>query len=165
LLNIANVLKVPVNLVEMQIEKIIKTSEEQKKELSRMRGEVFNFQSIDLVKNEVRKIAGINVLSHKIEAADSRDLRNYGDRLMDKLKKGVIVLGSIIDNKPFLICMVADSEVKKGLHAGKIIKKLTEIVDGSGGGRANLAQGGGKNKEKLEESLAQVEEIIRENTK
>lgn len=165
LLNIANVLKVPVNLVEMQIEKIIKTSEEQKKELSRMRGEVFNFQSVDLVKNEVRKIAGINVLSHKIEAADSRDLRNYGDRLMDKLKKGVIVLGSIIDNKPFLICMVADSEVKKGLHAGKIIKKLTEIVDGSGGGRANLAQGGGKNKEKLEESLAQVEEIIRENTK
>ncbi|MCK5533517.1 alanine--tRNA ligase [bacterium] len=165
LLSIVNILKVPSDMLNVQVEKIVKRNEHLKKELSRMKGEIFNFKALDLIKNKVKKISGINVLSYKMEAEDSKELRNYGDKLKHELKKGIIVLGSIIDDKPFLICVVTDSEVKKGLHAGKIIKKLTTIVDGAGVGKADLAQGGGKNKEKLEEALKQVEIIIKEIVK
>ena len=159
--SVIDILKVQPNLVKAQLEKIVQGNKKLKEELSQMKGKIFDFQVNDLLRSEVKKTCGITILSHEVSATDVKELRNFGDKLKDKLKEGIIVLGSIIGKKPFLVCMITDNLVeKKGLHAGKLIKKLAEIIKGTGGGRANLAQGGGSESGKLKEALVQVGKIV-----
>ncbi len=73
----------------------------------------------------------------------------------------MVVLGTVIDDKPALIAAVTDDLVKKGLKAGDLIKEVAAVVGGSGGGRPNLAQAGGSDPDKLDEALAIVEDWVR----
>ena len=83
------------------------------------------------------------------------------DILRDRLAPAVIVLGSTCADKPVFICAVAPELVAAGYHAGNIIKKLSEIAGGGGGGRPNLAQGGGRDVTKLAAALEAVNGFIR----
>jgi alanyl-tRNA synthetase len=72
----------------------------------------------------------------------------------------VIVLGSIMDNRPHLVAAVTDDLVKRGLDAGKLVKAAAKIVGGGGGGKPTLAQAGGKDPSRLAEALAQVKPAV-----
>jgi alanyl-tRNA synthetase len=82
------------------------------------------------------------------------------DLLRDKLKSAVVVLGTIYEGKPAFIAAVTPDLVKKGYHAGEIIKKVAKVAGGGGGGKASLAQGGGKDRDKLDEALRLVRSLI-----
>ena len=92
-------------------------------------------------------------------------LREMADWFRSKVKSGVLVLGSVVDNKPQLLVVVTDDLTKKGLHAGNLIKEVAAIVGGGGGGRPNMAQAGGKDVNKLPDALKKARELIAQNYK
>jgi alanyl-tRNA synthetase len=88
-------------------------------------------------------------------------LRETADFLRDKLGSAVVVLGAVIDDRPIFIATVTPDLVKKGYNAGDIIKEVSRVAGGGGGGKANFAQAGGKDKERLDEALRLVKSLIK----
>ncbi|MHC2994405.1 MAG: alanine--tRNA ligase [Candidatus Atribacteria bacterium] len=108
-----------------------------------------------------REIKGINIISIKVDALDKNDLRNWGDLIKEKIKSGVIVLGTELNqNKVELLAMVTDDLLSKGFDAGNIIKAIAPIVNGKGGGKKTMAQAGGSKTDKLNQALDKVYELI-----
>ena len=87
-------------------------------------------------------------------------LRELGDQLKEKLGEGVVVLASDCDGKVNLIAMVTDDVMKKGAHAGNLIKGIAALVGGGGSGRPNMAQAGGKNPAGIADAIAKVAEVL-----
>jgi alanyl-tRNA synthetase len=107
----------------------------------------------------LQKIKGIDVLAAPVEASDVKALRDFGDKLRDRVRSGIILLGSRVEGKAMLLCLVT-KDLTDRYHAGNIIKAIAPIVGGSGGGRPELAQAGGPQPERLEEALAKLSEIL-----
>lgn len=112
------------------------------------------------VMNEVKEIKGVKVLATSVEGVNMNELRNLGDQLKENLKDGVVVLASAIDGKVNLLAMATESAIKRGAHAGNLIKEIAGIVGGGGGGRPNMAQAGGKNPEKIKAAVQQVTTVL-----
>ena len=102
------------------------------------------------------EIGGVRVLAASLPDADRDTLRQMADRFRQKYTSGVAVLAAVIDDKPALVAAVTDDLVKKGLKAGELVNLVAEPLGGSGGGRPNMAQAGGKDASKLGEALALV---------
>jgi len=108
----------------------------------------------------VVKVGEISVLCAKVNAPNMEALRNIVDELKTKLPASIIVLGAAADDKVNLAAAVSADLVKKGFHAGKIIKEAAQHCGGNGGGRPDMAQAGGKDIEKLEEALKLAQEVV-----
>ena len=94
-------------------------------------------------------------------ALDSpKTLREMGDKIRDKLGSGVVVLGGVFQDKATLLAIVT-KDLTAQLKAGTIIKDVSKLVGGSGGGRPDMAQAGGPNYDKLDDALAAVDDIIK----
>lgn len=117
------------------------------------------------VMDQVVEVKGIKLLAAKVPDVDMNGLRNLGDQLKDKMGEGVIVLVSVIDGKVNLITMATDGAMKKGAHAGNLIKELAAFVGGGGGGRPNMAQAGGKNPAGVDELIAKANSILENQIK
>ncbi len=90
------------------------------------------------------------------------ELKRLGDTLRERLGSGVGVLGSVIEGKVALVCVVTDDLIKTTpLQAGKIVGAIAKRVDGGGGGRAHLATAGGKDVGKLDGALKEVGEVVK----
>ncbi|PKN83992.1 MAG: alanine--tRNA ligase, partial [Chloroflexi bacterium HGW-Chloroflexi-7] len=120
-----------------------------------------------LVKTEFSKqltgtklIKNVPVLSILLNDADNDTLRSMTDAFREKFPSGVVALGSVVNDKPTIICAVTEDLVKRGLNAGDIVKAIAPIIGGSGGGRPVLAQAGGKDASKLSEALDQVAPFV-----
>jgi len=85
-----------------------------------------------------------------------------GDLLKENLKSAVIVLATVYGDKPYFMATITPDLVARGLHSGKLVKKVSEIAGGSGGGKAEMAQAGAKFKEKIGEALQAVPEFVEE---
>ena len=112
------------------------------------------------VMNQVTEVCGVKLLAAKVDGVDMNKLRELGDSLREKLGDGVIVLASAVNGKVNLIAMVSDGAMKKGAHAGSLIKGIAALVGGGGGGRPNMAQAGGKNPAGIEDALAKAKEVL-----
>jgi alanyl-tRNA synthetase len=126
-----------------------------RKQISRLRqklAELEFFRHLD----DVPQVDGIPVLAIIIPDANEETLRLMADRFRQRYPTGVAVLASIQKDRPLLIAAVTEDLVRRGLHAGKLIKDVANIVGGGGGGRPTLAQAGGKDPEKLDQALAIV---------
>ena len=134
------------------------------RELDQVRIEVAN-QAFKQKMDDVREISGVPVLSALIPNADVDALRSLADQFRQKHPSGVVVLGTVINEKPSLIAAVTPDLISRGLKAGDLIKRVALVVGGGGGGRPDMAQAGGKDPAKLPEALAQVESYIQENLK
>ena len=89
-------------------------------------------------------------------------LRDLGDQLKAKLGEGVVVLISELEGKVSMVSMATDAAMKKGAHAGNLIKGIAAKVGGGGGGRPNMAQAGGKNPAGIEDAISQAEEVLKD---
>ncbi len=103
---------------------------------------------------------GVAFVAARVEAPGMEKLREMGDWLRDKLGSGVIVLGTVLNDKPQLLAMVTPDLVKSGYHAGNLVKGLAQIVGGGGGGRPDVAQAGGRDVSKLDDALQQVGPLL-----
>lgn len=102
--------------------------------------------------DDARDVAGVKVLAREASGLDSAGMRQLSDTLLDRIKSGVVVLGRSSDGKVSLIVRTSPDLIGR-VPAGKIIKELAPIVGGKGGGKADMAEGGGAQPEKLSEAL------------
>ncbi|MBN2516561.1 MAG: alanine--tRNA ligase [Deltaproteobacteria bacterium] len=147
----------PMELSE-RVEKLLQNQRELEKEIEALKGKLASRDSADLL-DKVREIGGVKTLATIVDAPDVKSLRDFGDKVRDKLKSGIILLGSKVEGKAMLLCMVTKDLTSK-YNAGNIVKEVAPVVGGKGGGRSDMAQAGGPNPEKLEEALQKLEEII-----
>ena len=108
---------------------------------------------------QAQDIAGVKVLAAKVTITDARVLREFGDKLRDRLASGIILLGSHAGDRALLLCMVT-KDLSDRFHAGNIVRELAPVVGGKGGGRPDMAQAGGTQPENMDLLLAKFEELI-----
>ena len=109
--------------------------------------------------SDAQTIREVKVLTSDVDDLDKGGLRNLADELRAKLEKGVVVLASSDGVKVTLVAAVTSNLVPQ-LHAGKIVKEISTIVGGSGGGRPEMAEAGGKDPSKIGEALRAVRAIV-----
>ncbi len=112
------------------------------------------------VSGQVREIAGVKFIASKMEGVDANGLRELGDSLKEKLGEGVVVLASVNDGKVQLMATVTDAVMKKGGHAGNLIKGIAKLVGGGGGGRPNMAMAGGKDASGVDAALEEAQKVL-----
>jgi alanyl-tRNA synthetase len=106
--------------------------------------------------DSVARVADVPILATTLPGADADTLRQMTDRFRQRYPSGVVVLASVIDDRPILIAAVTEDLVKRGLHAGELVKAISQPLGGSGGGRPTLAQAGGKDASQLPKALSGV---------
>jgi alanyl-tRNA synthetase len=89
-------------------------------------------------------------------------LRKVSDLLKQKIKSGVIILGTTLDNQANILVAVTDDLIQKNIKANDIVQKISPLISGSGGGRPQLAQAGGKDVLKLNEAITQAVNLAKE---
>ena len=112
------------------------------------------------VNDRIKEIGGMKYLGVSVKDVDGNGLRDLGDQLKTKIGEGVVVLISEVNGKVNLVAMATDGAVKKGAHAGNLIKAAAKEVGGGGGGRPNMAQAGGKNPAGIAKALQAAEETV-----
>ena len=157
----SHLLRTPVSEISSRIETLIKNHKELEKQVKKSKSKQIMTNIDDFVKKAIT-IDNVKLISAPLKNMGHEALRDFADALKTKLGSAVIALGSVKDNKVCLVTAVTSDLISKGLHAGKIIKEIAQITGGSGGGRPDMAQAGGKDASKLDQALKQVPEIIRE---
>ncbi|MGQ9812613.1 MAG: alanine--tRNA ligase [Dissulfurimicrobium sp.] len=114
---------------------------------------------LDAETDGLRVIKGINVVAKEVSAQDPRMLREMADRVRDNLGSGVAALGSKNGDKAFLIVVVT-KDLTDHIKAENIIGRMAQIVGGKGGGRPDMAQAGGPDKDKLSEALNAIYDLV-----
>ena len=155
----AAALKTSPNELPAKIEQTVGELRAMTKKVEKLNGKVASLQMVDLL-NVARDVKGVNVIATKLEDASAETLRTMGDNIKEKAPNMVAVLSAVNDGKVNLLCVCGAEAVKKGAHAGKIIKEVAKMVGGGGGGRPDSATAGGKQPEKLEETLEAVNNIV-----
>ena len=117
------------------------------------------------VMDQVVEVNGVKLLATKVSGIDMNGLRELGDQLKAKIAEGVVVLMSDLDGKVNMVAMATDGAMKKGAHAGNLIKGIAALVGGGGGGRPNMAQAGGKNPAGIDEAIKKSAEVLKEQIK
>ena len=112
--------------------------------------------------NQVKEVAGVKLLASELDGVDMNGLRDLGDQLKEKLGEGVVVLASENGGKVSLMVTATEGAMKKGAHAGNLIKAIAGCVGGGGGGRPNMAQAGGKNPAGIAEALEKAAAVLGE---
>jgi len=158
LMGIAHLLKSNDLKVYRKVERLQMLQRELEREIESLKGKISASKSITII-DKARDIAGIKVIAERIDDADMKDLRMFADSLRERLKSGVLVLGSSKDGKVSFIAMVT-KDLTNRLDAGRIIKEVAAIAGGTGGGKAEMAEAGGKDPLKLDDALKRVYEII-----
>jgi alanyl-tRNA synthetase len=146
-----------------RLTKVLKRTRDLEKEVSALKGRLTAVQAGDLLE-QVRQVDGVAVLALEVEAGDPKGLREFAAKLSNRLKSGIVVLGSRADDKALLIALVS-KDLTARFHAGEIIRELAPLVGGSGGGRADMAQAGGPDQEKLGEAIQQAYELVARKVK
>lgn len=112
------------------------------------------------ITDRMQQVGDLSFLAVAVPDVDMNGLRDLGDDLKAKMGEGVVVLASAKDGKVSLIAMATDGAVKKGAHAGNLIKGIAGLVGGGGGGRPNMAQAGGKKPDGIDAALAEAKTVL-----
>ena len=155
---LANQLNVGEDALLSTVEKLSQTAKQLEKELETQKRKGALSQ-LDELANRVQLIKGVKVLAAEVESVDRDGLRQLVDSLRQKLGSGVIALGMPDDGKVALIVAVTKDLTAK-VHAGKLIQALAKQVGGSGGGRPDLAEAGGKDTSALNSTLRSIPSLL-----
>ena len=111
--------------------------------------------------DEPADVDGVPVVAGRVEVESADALRRAGDEVREKLGSGVIVLGALAAERPIFVAMVTDDLVARGLHAGNIVRDVAKLAGGGGGGKAEMAQAGGKDAGQIDTALATTADLVR----
>ncbi|MGH7780323.1 MAG: alanine--tRNA ligase, partial [Candidatus Binataceae bacterium] len=109
----------------------------------------------------VREIKGVKIVTRRADGTDPRAMREMADRMRQKYPSAVIALGSDTGDGKVALLVAVTPDLTSRVKAGDVIKQIAPIVGGTGGGRPDLAQAGGRDATRLDEALAKVAELIR----
>ncbi|OGO43066.1 MAG: alanine--tRNA ligase [Chloroflexi bacterium RBG_16_60_22] len=133
--------------------------DKERKQVRRLEREISHRRADDLLARE-ETVKGIKVIASAVPSSSIEALREMSDRLRDGMKSGIVVLGSVYNDRPIFVAAVTPDLVARGYHAGDIVKKVSQVTGGGGGGKAGFAQAGGRDKGKLDEALGLVKSLI-----
>jgi alanyl-tRNA synthetase len=145
--------------IAARVAKLQAEQRDQQKEIETLRRKLASGGGRDLA-SEVREVGGVRVLATRVDGADAKALREVADQQRDKLRSGVIVLAGVEGDKIALVSMVTPDLVAR-FNAGKIVGEVAKAVGGKGGGRPDMAQGGGSEPRHLDAALARVFDLVR----
>jgi alanyl-tRNA synthetase len=149
---------------ESVIEKVQQTVDRNRqleKEVDALKAKLASSAGTDLASTAV-DVGGLKVVASELEGADRKALMETADQLKNKLGEGVVVLASVEDGKVTLVAGVTKSATGR-IKARDLMKHLAAQVDGKGGGRPDMAQGGGNDPSRLEDALASVAAWVEKN--
>ncbi len=146
--------------LESRVDELLGRARELARELASARAELAAAGATDLAASAV-DVDGVHVLASRAQADTIEALRTQIEALRAAVPTGVLVLGAVIDGNPRVIASVSDDLVAGGLNAGKLVKALAERLGGGGGGRANMAEAGGRDAAGLDGALADVAALVR----
>lgn len=152
-------LNAPVGDVEARVESLLTENRALSRELEQAQRQLARDQ-FEVLLGQVRQVNGANVLAAQVQVGGAEELREMADWFRDKVGSGAAVLATVSDGKPVIVATVTDDLIRRGLKAGDLAREVASIVGGSGGGRPNLAQAGGRDAEKLPEALAAVTSLV-----
>jgi alanyl-tRNA synthetase len=155
---VADMLNVREEDVVAALERQLDTARQLEKQVETLKRKATG-STADTLVEEAKTVKGVRVLAAKVTGFDPESLRQLVDSLRQKLGSGVVVLASEDDGKVALITGVTKDLTQK-LHAGKIIQELAKLVGGSGGGRPDLAQAGGKDTSGIQKALDRVYPLL-----
>jgi alanyl-tRNA synthetase len=98
-------------------------------------------------------VKDVPVLAAELPGADADTLRQMTDRFRQRHQSGVVVLASAVEERPIVVASVTEDLVKRGLHAGELVRAVAQVLGGGGGGRPTLAQAGGKDASRIPQAL------------
>lgn len=157
--NIAQMVKGSFDDVEEKVDQLSNEVKELNKEMEKMKQKAASMVLKDIEKN-LEVMGDLNVITGQVKNIEPNYLRDLADQLSNKYEPAVVILASVIQEKIHLIAMVDDLGIKKGIKAGNLIKEVTKITGGGGGGRPNMAQGSGNDAHKIEEAFKSIKKNI-----
>ena len=141
-----------------KVAQLIKQQKELEKQIASFQKQLASNQGDDLI-NQAQEINGVKLLASVVDGVSGKDLRDIADKLKDKLGSAVIVLAAVNDGKVSLVSGVTKDLTNK-YQAGKILNHVAQQVGGKGGGRPDMAQGGGTDPSKLDVALTSVKALL-----
>lgn len=163
---VSNLLKTPKAGLSDRIQQLLQEQRELEQQVQQLKSQNA-LSNIDTMVDGVTIVDdNIKVVATRLEKTDRDSLRQMVDELKTRLKSGVVALVSVSgDDAAFIVGVTSDLVKDRGLNAGKLIQEITQIADGRGGGRPELAQGGAKNLDKVDEAIAATTTIIENQLK
>ncbi len=146
--------------IEDKLNVLLNENNELKKEVSKQK-EKMTLLKADELSSKTEEINGLNVLLIKDNSLTSSNIKNFAETLKNKVKDSVVFISSNNENKLTFACALSKTAVDKGLNAGKLIKLAASLSEGNGGGRNDLAQGGGKDVSKEDLVISNIKEEIK----
>ncbi|MBN1621419.1 MAG: alanine--tRNA ligase [Endomicrobiales bacterium] len=154
-------LKGSVSDLPERIDKIVTKQKEMEKEIRQLKSAVATGGGKSDILNDLKEVNGVKVLATKLSSIDIKSLRNVVDEMRTKLGSGIVILATDEDEKLSFVVSITGDLVKSGYNAGKIAKNIAAQVGGSGGGKPDFAQGGGKEVSKFSNIIKNLSEIIK----
>jgi len=142
-----------------RVEKLAGSARELEREIQRLQGRLAA-GSVDSLVQQAKEYDGIRVVTARVDLRDAKAMRELGDRLRERLKSGVVVLVSGEGDRVTWVTMVTKDLTSK-LHAGHLARELAMATGGSGGGRPDMAEAGGKDPSRIPEALAKLPYLVR----
>ncbi|MBM7855023.1 alanyl-tRNA synthetase [Desulfohalotomaculum tongense] len=161
---IAGIVKASPHEAVKKVQSLQNRIKELEHELETLRNKLSKQEAAGIVE-QAREINNIKVLAAVVDAQNMDGLRSMVDMLRDKLGSGMVVLGADTGGKASLVAAATKDVVKQGLHAGKVIKEVAQVVGGGGGGRPDMAQAGGKDPSKLQQAMEKAYAVIEDQLK
>lgn len=141
-----------------KLQRLLAQQRELERQLEALKMRLATAQTQDYF-SQVHEVAGMKTLALHLENFDRKALRSFVDTAKERLGSGIVVAGSIEDSKVVLVAGVT-KDLTGRISAGAILEKVAALVGGKGGGRPDMAQGGGTEADKLPTAIAQVPEVI-----
>jgi alanyl-tRNA synthetase len=160
LATVAETLKTTPAEILPRVERLLQEERQLQKELEHLKSSALR-DRFDVIAQSAKSVGGILLLSQRVDGLDEKQLREFADRLKDHDRLGLVVLATAREGKVNFVVSVSQEVADRGIQAGLVARELAALIQGSGGGRADFAQGGGKNITALDPALAQVEEIVK----
>jgi len=154
----AGLLKIPPLELPQRLQKLLDEQKQLEKQVRDLEARVAKGRAQELAMS-AKVVDGVPVLAARIDGLDAEGLRSVMDMQRERMSSGVIVLGSSMDGKVTLVASVS-KDLTKRIQAGKLVQELAPLVGGKGGGRPDLAQGGGSDASHLQEALDSVTDLI-----
>ncbi len=155
----AALLRTRPELLEQATHQLHEQNQQLQRELAQLRQKLAQ-QDTQALLNQAIAVDGFSVLSVAVNAADVETMRKMSDSFRDTLGSSVVVVGAVLNEKPMLVAAVTPDLIGRGLHAGNLVRDVAKLIGGSGGGRPNMAQAGGKDADQLAIALASVPQWV-----
>jgi alanyl-tRNA synthetase len=159
-MNVANLVKGKKGVVAEKIVMLLEDNKNMRKDLEHLRRKVSEADIKSGIDSNIKEINGVKLLCYKTENKSQKELRELIDAIKGRITSGIIVLAGISEDKVSVIVSVT-KDLSGSYNAGNIMRSIASVIGGKGGGRAEMAQGGGSKPEKIEDAFLEVENILK----